>query len=48
MSNILGSPTMDFFKIKASDQQTFTIKMINNKNGVNERQIIVGDNESIS
>ena len=39
---------MDFFKINASEQQTFTIKMINNKNCVNGRQIIVGDNEFIS
>jgi len=44
VSNILGSLTMDFFKTKASEQQTFTIEIMNNKNGINERQIIVGDN----
>jgi len=48
VSNIVGSPTMDVFKIKASEQQMFTIKIINNKNGVNGRQIIVGDNEFIT
>jgi len=48
VSNILGPLTMDFFKIKAGEQQTSTIKIINNKNCVNGRQIIVGDNELIS
>jgi len=48
VSNIIGSLTMDFFKIKASVQQTFTIKIIHNKNCINGRKIIVGDNEFIS
>jgi len=39
---------MDLFKIKAGEQQTFTIKIIDNKNCVNGRQIIIGDYEFIS
>jgi len=39
---------MDLFKIKAGEQQTFTIEIVNNKNGVNGTQINAGDKELIN